>query len=432
MPATWDLPRQSGMWDVVDIDRFNRLPVYCHEQTTKELPTWTRWQSFLGTVDWEANMGDTMQGVIAEMPPVTKQYHNPNYITSAPLKTVVSHYERGNTARVKRHLFESPLINFRPSFRDFRKKQIPTATKALNKIIGCGLDMFLRWQVLQQSPRVYVVDNTTSGGDPIVGAPAGEANETSSPKDTSWFQAMGQLVGSNTGFLNFRNIVAVRDTFRRDIGAVPWDGVPAIPKENETMKGKWLLVGEGSLYEALGFDDFVLNYKDYAVNLINSPFRGIIQGDIAFMEERYPLRFKEDGTLPEPELEQQDGVTYPTGNTKGNETIPNPDYVNAPFAVAFLLGYQPYESIKVGPPPSEFAGGSIKMGKYHQLNWNGEIRLTDDVLVNYGDVMDTNKYGEFLQLICDTTLGIIANTPRFCLPIIYRSNKRPSLNFSPA
>jgi len=213
---------------------------------------------------------------------------------------------------------------------------------------------------------------------------------------------------------------------------VPWDGVPASPGENETMKGKWLLVGESTIYDGLAFDSHVLNFKDYAMNLINSMFRGVISGNISFMEERYPLLFNVDSsgnvTFPEPEIEEALGETYPNGNTNGYETVPNPDYVNAAYGIAFWMGYQPYETIKVGPPPGEFASGTIKMGKFHSLNWNGEVRITDDVLVNYGSGnLDTNKYGEYLQLICDTVLGILQNTTRHCLPIIYRRTKARSL-----
>lgn len=428
MPATWDLPRNSGMFDSIDPDRYNRIPVQVAEQTTKQLPMWTRWQTIIGSRPWEANQGDILQGVIAELPPVTKQNHAPRNITESPLKTVVSHFERSNTARVKRHLFESPLIHFGSSFRDFRKKQVPSAVKALNKIVGTGLDSFLRWQVLQQSPRVGIVGATD--GDYIVDVPHGEGTDTSSPKTAAILSALAAKVGNAPGFLDFRWICAMRQLCKDELGFVPWDGVPATPKENETMKGKFLLLGEGVLYDGLQFDEHVLNYKDYAVNLINSSFRGVIQGNIAFMEECFPHRMLEDGTFPSQELEQADDAEYPTGNTQGHETVPNPAYVNAPFGIAYFMGYQPYESLRVGPPPAEFAGKSISMGRYHSLNWNGEVRITDDVLVNYGDgVVDTNKYGEWLQLICDTVLGIIPNTPRFCLPILYRRNLTPSLNY---
>ena len=425
MPATWDLPRQSNLWDQQDINRYNRLPVWCAEQQSKQIPYWSRWDKLFSTINWEANMGDVLQGIIAEMPPVTKQYHAPRNITEAPLKTVASHFERANTARIKRHLFESPLIHFLPSFRDFRRKQIPFGVKALNKIVGTGVDFFHRWQVLQQSRYVYVVGAT---GDPLMATTYGEGTDTTTPKDASWLANMASKVGNNTGFLDFRQMCAIRQRARHDLGIPPWEGSSSIPKENETFKGKFLLIGDPEIYEALSFDEHILNFKDYARDLINSEFKGVISGNIAFYEERYPLRFTDAGVLPEPEIEAKDDASLPTGNSSAHETIPNPDYVNAEYAIAFFVGYMPYETIKIGPPPSEFASGSISMGKFHKLNWNGEVRITDDVLVNYGSGnLDTNKYGEYLQLICDTVLGIIPNTPRYCFPIIYRRIKAPSL-----
>ena len=430
MPATWDLPRSSNLWDQQDVNRYNKLPVWMAEQQVKQLPFWGRWMNLLGSIKWEANMGDVLQGVIAEMPPATRQKHVPRNITETPLKTVVSHFERSNTARVKRHLFESPLFHFLPSFRDFRKKQVSFAARGLNKIVGVASDQFLRWQILQQSKRVAIIGDTQ--GTNVVGAPAGEATDTSEPKDSGWFSQMRDRIGNNTGYLDFKQICAVREWARRDLGMVPWDGLPATPGENATMDGKWALVGEAGLYDALQFDEHVLNFKDYARDLLNSKFRGVISGNINFMEERYPLFFNVDSsgtvTFPEPEIEDALGDTYPNGNANGYEVIPNPDYINAQFGVAFFMGYQPYDAIKVGPPPSEFSSGSIKMGKFHSLNWNGEVRITDDVLVNYGSGnLDTNKYGEYLQLICDTVLGVIPNTPRHCLPVFYRRIKTPSL-----
>ena len=56
------------------------------------------------------------------------------------------------------------------------------------------------------------------------------------------------------------------------------------------------------------------------------------------------------------------------------------------------------------------------------------------LLINYGSssgldmaTLDTNKYGEFLQLIADTTLGYIPKTSRNAIPIFYRRNNTPSL-----
>ena len=440
MPATWNLPRSSNLWDQQDKDQYHRLPVWMAMQQTKKIPYWSRWKQKYGTIKWQANMGDIMQGIIAENSPVNVQKHTPKNVTEVPLKTVVRHFERSNTARVKRHLFESPLFHFLPSFRDFRKRQLKFASEDLTRQIGIAYDMFVRWQALQQARYVYVCANATAGEGPLLEAAFGEATDTTEPKDTSWFGAMADKIGPDTGFLDFRTICAVRQAAREDLMIPPWEGMTAGgPKENETVKGKFILTGGSEIYEAMTFDTHVLNTRPLALDLLHEEFKGIISGNIAFLAERYPLRFSVTpgtgaATFPAPELEKTvtdsvSGVTV--GQPDKYETVPNPDYVNAGFGVAFFEGHQPFESIDVGPPPSEFTNGSISMKRFNKLNWNGEVRITDDVLVNYGsNNLDTNKYGEYLQLIADTVLGIIPNTPRYIIPVIYRRIKYPSLTAS--
>lgn len=431
MPAQWNLPRTSNQWDIQDVERFQRLPVWMAMQQTKKLPFWSRWGKMFGSIKWQPNMGDILQGVIAEPSPVASQKHTPRNITQLPLKTKISHFERSNQARVKRHNYESDYFHFLPSFRDYRTRQVKFAIDDLTRQVAIGNEFFIRWQVLQQAKNVMIVgaanDSAVSNG--IMQVPAGEATDTSEPKDADLFATIAGKVGNATGFLDFVNITGARTIGREVIGMLPWEGAPSAagPKENEIVKGKWLLIGEALLYENLTFDQYALNFKDYAMNLLNDTFRGIISGNIVFMQERYPLFFKADGTFPQPEIEQNLAESNPSGINTGYEVVPNPEYVNAPFGIAFLVGHQPFETLQVGPPPSEFAGGSISMGKFRKLNWNGEVRVTDDLLIDYSGVKDTNKYGEFLQLIADVTHGIIANTPRFILPIVYRRVLRPGL-----
>lgn len=427
MSVQWDLPRQSNLWTPQDIAAFHRLPVQFAAQQSKKLQHWSRWSKFAATRKWTPNMGDILYGIMAEPSPVTRQYHAPKNITETPLKTVVQHYERNNQARVKRHNYESPMFHFLPSFRDFRKNLLGFATEDLNKQIGVADDNFIRWQAFNQAPACYVVGDTSNDG--IVETAFGEATDSSTPKDTAERAALISRIGSdNNGFLSFQQIIAIRQRARHDIGMVPWEGLKATPSENEGLKGKFMLVGDPEIYEGLSFDAHVLNYKEYTRDLINSEFSGVIGGNITFLAERYPMRLNADGTLPEVELLRETAAgTYGPGKTY--EVVPHPDFVNAPIGVAFLLGYQPFETIKVGPPPSEFAGKSMSAGRFSKLDWNGKARLTSDVLVDYGSgVLDTNKYGEYLQLIADCVHGFMPNTMRFCLPIFYRRNRQPSLS----
>ena len=169
MPATWNLPRASGLWDQQDISSYNRLPVWMAMQQVQRMQLYSRWQNMFPKIKWKQNMGDILQGVIAENSPITIQIHRPKNITELPLKTVASTWERGNSSRVKRHNFESPLFNFLPSFRDFRTKQLKFAAEDLARQIAFGFDAFVRDNVFQNSQNVYIVDNTT--GTPVISAP---------------------------------------------------------------------------------------------------------------------------------------------------------------------------------------------------------------------------------------------------------------------
>lgn len=388
-------------------------------------------------------MGDTLVGVINEYSPKSSNVHKPKYITNTPLKTVASHFERSNTARIYRHKFESPQFHFLPSFRDFQTGQLDFAAKDLNRQVAFGFDDFVRWQIVQISPAFYVCGaaNPYTSGLPV--GPPGEG-ALADPKTAAVFQSLFALIGAS-GYLDYRTICAVRSCARNVIGMVPWDGAPGAPKDNAIMTGMFVLMGDPLIYEALQFDEHVLNTRPLAMDLLHYGWRGVIADNILFKAERYDLRFAADGTVPAPEIETQypanatitsgtSTVTDPGGAVRV-EVIPNPSYVDAPFGLAFFLGNQPYDAIDVGPPPSEFASAKIDTTRISKLTWNGEVRLTDDLLINYGgasglDVasLDTNKYGEFLQLICDTVLGIIPKTPRYALPILFRRDKYPSLN----
>ena len=425
------------------MERFNKLPFWIAKQQTQHLPYFSRWKDLFGTLKWKSNMGDTLVGVVNEYSPKTTSVHKPKYITNTPLKTVAAHFERSNTARIYRHKFESPQFHFLPSFRDFCTGQLDFAAKDLNRQVAFGFDDFVRWQILQLSPAVFVVG---ASNPYVTGVPVGPPGEGTlvDPKTAAVFQSLFAAIGAN-GYLDFRAMCAVRSCARNVIGMVPWDGVPGTPGDNSIMSGKFILMGDPLLYEALTFDQHVLNTRDLPRDLLNKEFMGIISGNILFRAERYDLRFNLDGTIPAPEIEtiypanatitSGDSTTTNPGGAARVEVIPNPDYVNAPIGCAFFLGYQPYEAIDVGPPPSEFASAKIDTTRISKLTWNGEVRLTDDLLINYGGSsglgvanMDTNKYGEFLQLICDTVLGIIPKTSRYALPIFYRRQNYPSLN----
>jgi hypothetical protein len=430
MPADWDLPRSSGLWSQQDIANYNRLPVQMAMQQNRKMQMWSRWKNLFPKIKFKQNMGDIIMGVIAENSPIVSQVHRPKNITELPNKTVASTWERTNSSRVKRHNFESYQFNFLPSFRDFRTKQLKFAAEDLAKQIAVGFDFFVRDNVFQNSPFVYIVNNSTVGERPLINAVAAMPTDTTAVKDDAWVAAMAAKIGSGeNGFLSYRQLQGVASYAKNYQMIFPYEGMKdGAPADNELVKGRYVLVGGSEIYEGLAFDEHVLNTKPLAMNLLNSSFSGPIGPNLIFKEEFYPLRFAADGSMPDPEIELLlPDSGYSTTNAN-RQTVINPAYATAPIGVAFLLGYNAYEALEVGPPPAEFAGASISGQRFNKLSWNGEVRMTDNVLVNYGSGnLDTNKYGEFLQLIADTTLGIIANTARNAIPILYRRQIAPSL-----
>src|SRR5690606_35972914 len=139
-------------------------------------------------------------------------------------------------------------------------------------------------------------------------------------------------------------------------------GMVNVPKPNETIKGKYCIIGSNEAWTALTFDDYVLANKDDKMNLLNDEFSGVLFGNLTYKTERFPLRMTAEGTFPPPEI-------YVEGADAHNrfETVPNPDYIKAPYEFAFAFGGGAYEKINVGPPPSEFAGGRISAEKFNRL-----------------------------------------------------------------
>lgn len=400
------------------------------QQQVKYYDTYSRWKDKYPKRKWEPNMGDVMVGIVPQYSPKSRQFATPRNLTAQGFRNVVSNYERNNTARPKHEYFESFQFNWVPSFADYRTGQVNFANKDITRQISFFYDDFTRWNTVNYAPYIYVVGNSTAGEGPYIPCVNGEPTDSASPKDASFWAAMGNKVGAGQlGYLDFRNIVAVRDYAETVAGILPWDGMPGKPKENTLQRGKYMLTGESGIYNALAVDTHVLNVKPLAMNLLNSGFAGIIGDNITFLQEWQgaALRFATDGTFPQPEIDVElTDITY--GTTYNYETQPNPTYTQAPYGVAVFEGCDVAEDLPVGPPPAPFNQQSISAQKFTKMRWNGEVILTDDLLVNYGSgTYDTNKYGENVQLISHATVGYLPKTPRNALPVVYRRLIAPSL-----
>ena len=139
------------------------------------------------------------------------------------------------------------------------------------------------------------------------------------------------------------------------------------------------------------------------------------------MHETFEMRIAADGSIPAPETIEENPTAYNYG-----EAVPNPDYVNAEFGVAFACGGEAYKALSIGPPPGAWTNTTLK--KFANLSWNGRVDITQNVMVpletapntaNVAPRMDTNKRGDYIQLIASLVMGCLAVKRRNILPIIY-------------
>lgn len=380
------------------------------------------WGEQFPSLKWKQNNGDIVLGVMPQYSPITSQVHRPANLTDQALVNTHRNRELHNQARVKRHKYMSQQIDWKPDFRDFRQN-VDFAIKDIGRQIAVANDFFIRDQLLQQARHIYVVGGSTAYDESV---PYGEATPTSASKDSSFFSAKFDKCGSGT--LDFKTLCTIRDLAQNDLGIAPWDGwAKGRPADNEIVKGKWVLFGANELLTRLTYDATINSVRPLAMNLLNSRFAGAISDNILFRTDPRPLRFKTDGTTPDVEIEQTyNDATYSGG--PGYITRPHPDYRNAPFSVAFLIGYQPVETIDVGPPPSIFTNKGISMNKLNALNWNGQVQATRNFLIKNSDSSyEANTWDEYIKLIASTVHGLMPKHPFHVIPIFYRRDPTAAL-----
>ena len=352
-------------------------------------------------------MGSELRGVRAEPTPVVRQHVRPNAITALPDKDVIEQKEVVNTATLKHKNFESKQIYFLPSFQDFRRTQIDPLMQDMSRQIAIYSDLFTRTVAWDTSPFVYFA------GTGLVAAPTGAG-----AKDGGFLAANQASIKTNLTLPVIDNALAV---LQNDLGATPFEGTVNTPKNNELLHGKYVLMCHPEDWQQLKWDPALKDLKSINMELAVDGFKGSLFGMVTTRPEKYPIRFNiaADGTVTFPDPETYEEAT---GITRPNTAYTSPS--QGKYGVAWILGSQAYESIKVGPPPSEFASGSMSRDKFAALRWNGEVNLTKNVLVKYADgTLDTNKYGDVLQLFSRAAFGCIGLRPHNCLPIVFERKR---------
>lgn len=422
MPVDIDVTIPTRQWDIEDVNKFNKLPYYFAEMQARRAVQWTVWQKMYATMPWTPKQGTILKGVAQEPSPIVRQQFSPKAITEAAQKDIITTEERTSDALVQRHKFESPNFHFLPEFQDFMS-HVAFNQRDIDRQIIHAQEIFMRTHALHKAPIMITVGakNELETVPYQTGIP--QIDGGTDGKTQAFWQAQIAKINPEGGNLNLRALHRALMYISEDIQADPFDSLANVAPKDAPVGGRYIMVGENPIYSNLIFDDEAKALMSADDNFLTNQFSGSLFKRINFMSERWPLRLKEDGTFPEPELINSDDA----GGDAHNQTIPNPEYTQAPIGVAWVCGANAYKAIAVGAPPSQFTGTSMSEGRFSKLNWNGRARLTDYVLLNYGGGnFDTNKYGEFMQFIADAVFAQIAQTSRFCIPILYRRNRMGS------
>lgn len=424
MPSEFNIAPPVALTEE-DRKQFSRMPVWMARQEYKAYNNWFRWKSLFKPLKWKSNSGDVLVTVRPVPSPVQSQSHRPKRMLENPLVNRHMHGEQTQQATIRRHRYISNPMHWEGDFADFRDGQVKTQIDDLTRQIAFADEFFIRDQVIAQAKRLYVV-----GKGLVENIPSGEATDSDPIKTAAFWQNQIANVGAESlGTLDFKTICLIRDLLENDLNVPHWEGSETAPKDNEILKGKYLLIGAGELYSRLTYDASVTSHRPLAMDLLHSRFKGVISDNIVFQAERYPLRLKTDGTFPPQEIEVVDPAKD-YGTTNNVDIITHPDYAAADIGIAIMLGFAPMKTLQVGPPPSEFGGSSIAMDAFAKLNWNGQVTATKNILVLQSDgTYDTNKWGDLIQLISQTTHGALVEQPRFILPILYRRDRNAARAF---
>lgn len=414
MPVEYDLPEYQGADSIEDVNKYNKLPFYLAKLEAEMFPTWQVYNRLFGKINWKPNMGPVIRGVRAEHTPIGQSEFFPVDLQQTPNKNVYETLETSEDAALKWHDFDSKLFHFLPSFQDFRENQLSFNHKDIVRQIAIANDLFIRTAAIQKAPYIYVCG--AKNGDKLTSSPVVPSGTSitsaNAAKNTAFWEAQIARVGSNLSLAELDYLTAV---FRDDLNAPFFEGVTNSPRDNDLIKGRYVAIGSLEAFQQFKWDPDFAPMRNVNLSIVNDGFRGSIFDEITWKAERYPLRIAADGTRPFPELV----------NESDSRTRPNPDYVKAEWEVMMFVGADAFKTINVGPPPSEFSAKAMSREKFYSMKWNGEVQLTDQVLVQYADGQyDTNVRGRFLKLISTAIMGMIPCNQYNYLPVLFK-RKRP-------
>ena len=422
MPAI-DADVCSG-WTENDLDAYNSMSFYLAKMQVERRETWGTFSKFTQKRKWKANNGPLLRGVRTAPSPHMRQFAMPSVMRNLPKKDVMNVREVKADADVRRHRFESQNLNFWPSFNDFMDHVDETGKDIMEKIERYE-DLFLRTAIWHMSPYVFVckangdIDVLTSSDGVPIWSGVGDFTDGTDGKTAAWLQATLPQV---TGNLSLTGLNKAFTIFETDFRVPAFSGKLMPSGQDNGLDGLYAVTTSSEAYNQFTFDPWLKDNKNCDFDIVNKSFRGKIFGRLTCGLEDMVMRCTTAGVFHAPELRVATDDAYNSGDTE-----PNPSYTDigtSPVEIGFLAGGFGYESIEVGPPPSQFTGDSPPHN-FPGMWWNGEVKLTKQFLLECIDPdtgavrYEQNTYGEWLRFVSQAAFGILAKNRRYMAPIIY-------------
>lgn len=439
VPVFYNQPAVFGNATVEDVNKFNSLPFYLVRNEVKQFPIWSVFDQLYGEIDWQANEGNTMKGVTPQRSPVSRSFFFPNAITQVPNKDVYTVTESVEQTQLYMHDYESFQFNFLPSFVVFWKNYLQFANADIVRQIAVSNNQFIETNMYYNSPYYYIAGVGLQYGAPTtMGNDAGTA---AGSKTAQWLvgvtNGQGGVSGINVNGLRLRDVFNAFMNLQEDLAAPAFGGSKNMPKDNDGLKEKYVVLLSSEDFLNFTFDPDVINklqgLAPCDLNLLFNDFKGLLFGFLTCKINKYPIRYNTiDITTP-------DGLTviYKAGtpiapeifDATDNKWKPNPYYtsrISAPYTISWILGADRAKTVKVGPPPKEFAAVNMSAKKFYSMRWNGEVQLTDQVLIfDANNVPSLNVYGKQLKFISELTHGYLEGERRYAFPI-FSKRTRPA------
>jgi len=402
-----------------DKNLFNKLDFYFATVQVRRGRFWKTYSRLGGSIPWRQNQGQEIRGIRTHGSPTLRQEFRPRTVNEgSALTDVHDTRETPRAAQVHRHKFESPIFNWLPAFQDFMKDHIGPNMRTLADQLEIANEQFIRTNLFDFAQHLWIADSIGPDGE-LITAPIGSASKTVGHRQ-QWLAWLGQ-----PGNLTFNALAKAGVSFLEDVGAYPFvEGPPSF--NSDELTDKIVLITSKEAWTNLAFDDYRLDNKTDQLNVVTQGMSGSVLGMFKTMTERYPLRMGTDGLFPAPESR----IVIHENTSEVGELIPNPDYINAPYEFAFIIGADSFDAINIGPPPAPFAAKKMNADQFHAMRWNGEVRLTDQIVVptevdDPGDPLTfkANQYGEYLQLITDATFATLVKSSRQIMPLLFRRTR---------